>query len=120
MSVKASASQNRIVEPYDHGEGRSLRVNQAMGLKRRDLATTAILAVVYFGAAKLGLRYAFVHPSATAVWAPTGISLAALLIFGVRVWPGIFLGAFLANLTTAGTVLTSLGIAAGNTLEGVA
>jgi diguanylate cyclase (GGDEF)-like protein len=120
MSVKASASQNRIVEPYDYGGGRSLRVNQAMGMRRRDLATTAVLAVVYFGAAKLGLRYAFVHPSATAVWAPTGISLAALLIFGVRVWPGIFLGAFLANLTTAGTVLTSLGIAAGNTLEGVA
>jgi diguanylate cyclase (GGDEF)-like protein len=86
----------------------------------RELAAAAVLAVVYFGAAKLGLRYAFVHPSATAVWAPTGIALAGFLLFGFRVWPGIFLGAFFANLTTAGTVLTSLGIAAGNTLEGVA
>jgi diguanylate cyclase (GGDEF)-like protein len=42
------------------------------------------------------------------------------LIFGVRIWPGAFLGAFFANLTTAGTVLTSISIATGNTLEGVA
>src|SRR5229473_3379044 len=90
-----------------------------MGIKRGDLATAAVLAVVYFCAAKLGLGLAFVHPSATAVWAPTGIALAAFLIFGFRVWPGIFFAAFLANLTTAGSVLTSIGVATGNTLEGV-
>jgi diguanylate cyclase (GGDEF)-like protein len=91
-----------------------------MGKKREDLAIVAVLAVVYFGTAKLGLRFAFVNPSATALWAPTGITLAAFLIFGFRVWPGAFLGAFFANLTTAGSVLTSIGIATGNTLEGVA
>src|ERR1700722_1555502 len=90
-----------------------------MGKKRDDLAIVAVLAVVYFGTAKLGLRFAFVNPSATALWAPTGIALAAFLIFGVRVWPGAFLGAFLANLTTAGTLLTSISIATGNTLEGI-
>jgi len=90
-----------------------------MGKKHEDLAIVAVLAVVYFGAAKLGLRFAFVNPSATALWAPTGITLAAFLIFGIRVWPGAFLGAFFANLTTAGTVLTSITIATGNTLEGV-
>jgi integral membrane sensor domain MASE1 len=90
-----------------------------MDKKREDLALVALLAVVYFGAAKLGLRFAFVHPSATALWAPTGIALAAFLIFGFRVWPGAFLGAFFANLATAGSVLTSIGIATGNTLEGV-
>jgi diguanylate cyclase (GGDEF)-like protein len=90
------------------------------GKKRKDLAIITALAVVYFGAAKLGLKVAFVNPSATALWAPTGITLAAFLIFGFRVWPGAFLGAFFANLTTAGSVLTSIGIATGNTLEGVA
>ena len=45
---------------------------------------------------------------------------AAFLLLGYRVWPGIFLGAFLANLTTAGSVATTLGIATGNTLEGLA
>jgi diguanylate cyclase (GGDEF)-like protein len=91
-----------------------------MGKKREDLAIVAVLAVVYFGTAKLGLRFAYVNPSATALWAPTGIALAAFLIFGLRAWPGAFLGAFFANLTTAGSVLTSIGIATGNTLEGVA
>ncbi|HKW88667.1 MAG TPA: MASE1 domain-containing protein [Candidatus Acidoferrales bacterium] len=90
-----------------------------MNRKSRDLTTSAVLGVVYFIAAKLGLKLALVHPSATAVWPGTGIALSAFLIFGFRVWPGIFAGAFLANFTTAGTVLTSLGIAAGNTLEGV-
>ena len=82
-------------------------------------ATMVGLAAVYFIAAKLGLRLAFVNPSATAVWPPTGIALAAFLILGARVWPAIFAGAFVANLTTAGSVATSLGIATGNTLEGL-
>jgi diguanylate cyclase (GGDEF)-like protein len=77
------------------------------------------LAVVYFVAAKLGLRLAFVNASATAVWPPTGITLAAFLLLGARVWPAIFVGAFLANVTTAGSVVTSIGIATGNTLEGL-
>lgn len=77
------------------------------------------LAAVYFVAGKLGLALAFVHPSATAVWPPTGIALAAFLILGARVWPAIFVGAFLVNLTTAGSVATALGIGTGNTLEGL-
>jgi diguanylate cyclase (GGDEF)-like protein len=90
-----------------------------MRKKRESFAMIAVLAVVYFGTAKLGLRFALVNPSATPLWAPTGITLAAFLIFGPRVWPGAFIGAFFANLTTTGAVLTSIGIATGNTLEGV-
>jgi integral membrane sensor domain MASE1 len=85
--------------------------------KKNNPAAIAILTVVYFAAGKLGLSMAFVHPSATAVWPPAGIALAALLIFGYEVWPGILLGAFLVNLTTAGSIATSIGIATGNTLE---
>jgi putative nucleotidyltransferase with HDIG domain len=84
------------------------------------LVLVLVLAVVYFATAKLGLRLAIVSPSATPVWPPTGIALACLLLVGYRVAPGIFLGAFLANLTTYGTVWTSLGVATGNTLEGLA
>lgn len=85
----------------------------------RNLAIIAILLVVYFLAGKLGLRLAFANPSATAVWPPAGIALAACLVIGYRVWPGIFLGAFLTNLLTAGSVTTSIAIAVGNTLEGL-
>src|SRR3989475_8326355 len=86
---------------------------------RMPWATTPVvilgLAAVYVLAGKLGLLLAFVHASATAVWPPTGIALAAFLLLGYRVWPGIFLGAFLVNLTTAGSVATTNGIAPRNT-----
>jgi PAS domain S-box-containing protein len=84
-----------------------------------DVAKIVILAGVYFAAAKMGLTLAFVHPSATAVWPPTGIALAAILMLGYRVWPGLLLGAFLVNVTTEGTAATAAGIAVGNTLEGL-
>src|SRR5438046_6422459 len=78
-----------------------------------------VLGGVYVVAGKLGLALAFVHASASPVWPPTGIALAATLLLGYRVWPALFLGAFLVNVTTAGSVWTSLGIAGGNTLEGL-
>jgi diguanylate cyclase (GGDEF)-like protein len=86
----------------------------------KNAARVAGLAGVYLVAGKLGLLLAYVHASATAVWPCTGIAIAALLVFGYRVWPGILIGAFLVNLTTAGSVQTSIAIAAGNTLEGLA
>jgi len=85
-----------------------------------DLLVIVLLAAVYVGVAKLGLKLASVHASATAVWPAAGIALAALLQLGNRMWPAVFLGAFLATITTAGTMATSLGIATGNTLEAVA
>ncbi len=82
-------------------------------------ALLVLLAGAYFAAGKLCLKLALVSPSATPVWVPTGIALASLLWFGYRAWPAVFAGAFLVNVTTAGTVATSLGIASGNTLEAV-
>ena len=87
--------------------------------KRGSVAAIVMLALAYFTAAKLGFKFAYINPSATAVWVPTGISITAFLILGYRVWPAIFLGAFLANVTTAGSVLTSIAISIGNTLEGI-
>jgi diguanylate cyclase (GGDEF)-like protein len=77
------------------------------------------ICAAYIIAGKLSLRLASVHPSATPVWPPTGIAIVTLLTLGLRFWPSIFCGAFLVNLTTLGTIFTSLGIAAGNTLEAV-
>src|SRR5260221_5572867 len=79
----------------------------------------AILTAVYIAAGKFGLSLAFVHTNATAVWPPAGIALAAFLLLGYRVWPAIFIGAFIVNITTAGSVASSIGIALGNTLEGL-
>ncbi|HEY6945340.1 MAG TPA: MASE1 domain-containing protein [Candidatus Acidoferrum sp.] len=85
----------------------------------KQVLTGAGVCLAYILAAKLSLRFASVHPSSSPFWPPSGIAIATLLILGQRFWPSIFLGAFLVNLTTAGTALTSLGIALGNTLEGL-
>jgi serine phosphatase RsbU (regulator of sigma subunit)/anti-sigma regulatory factor (Ser/Thr protein kinase) len=80
----------------------------------------ALVAAVYYGSAKLGLQFGFESGSVTAVWPPTGIALAAVLLWGYRVWPGIALGACLANAWTGIPAYAVLGITVGNTLEALA
>src|SRR3989442_12768301 len=85
---------------------------------RQRLVPAAVVlgtAAVYFTAAKLGLRLAFIAEQVTLVWPPTGISLAALLVFGNRAWPGVALRALLANATHHQPLRTAFGIAVGNT-----
>ena len=77
-----------------------------------------LLALAYFLAGKFGLALAVVNASVSPVWPPTGIAFASFLLLGPRIWPAIFLGAFLVNVTTTGWIVTSLGIAVGNTIEG--
>src|SRR5215467_15390126 len=79
----------------------------------------AAIAFIYFWLVKLGLTLASINASASPVWPATGFALAILLIRGYRVWPAILIGAFLANVSTAGSIYTSAAIATGNSLEGV-
>ena len=81
------------------------------------LPLIGILVVIYFIAGRLGLMLASLHASASPVWPPAGIALAGLLLLGYRAWPGIFIGAFLVNVMTAGNVATAFAMATGNTLE---
>jgi PAS domain S-box-containing protein len=80
------------------------------------IGLNVFLAVVYFAAAELGLSLASLHSNVTPVWPPAGIAIASLLIFGRQLWPGIFVGAFAANLLTDVPVTAAFGIAIGNTL----
>ena len=75
------------------------------------------LALVYYGAARLGLGYASVGDSISLVWPPTGIALAALVVLGLRYWPAVAIGAFLANAATPVPLAAAAGIAIGNALE---
>src|SRR5437870_395755 len=77
-----------------------------------------LLTLAYFLAGKLGLSLAVVNESVSPVWPPTGIAFASFLLLGPRIWPAIFAGAFLVNVTTTGSIATSIGIALGNTFEG--
>src|SRR3989344_3164001 len=79
-----------------------------------------ITAVVYFITAKFGLGFDAVSGFATLVWPPTGICLALTLLWGYKIWPGIFLGAFLANQGPGAVWFVPVGIGIGNTLEAMA
>lgn len=81
------------------------------------LGQVAALAAVYIVVAKLGLMMDAVSGFATLVWPASGVALAALVLCGYRLWPGIAVGAFVTNLWAGGPVPAALGISAGNTLE---
>ena len=55
-------------------------------------ALGAGIAIAYILAAHVGFRLAFVAEQITTVWAPIGIAIAALLLWGIRLWPAVWLG----------------------------
>ena len=87
----------------------------------------AVLLVAYYTVGKLGLLLPHAHASISPVWPATGIAIAALLVWGVDLWPAVFVGAFLVNVTVvlphAATpflrCVQAAGIAVGNTMEAV-
>jgi integral membrane sensor domain MASE1/anti-sigma regulatory factor (Ser/Thr protein kinase) len=75
-----------------------------------------LVAAAYYVAARLGLELSLVKKNVTPLWPPTGIAVAALLVLGRRVWPGIAVGAFLVNLPISTDAVAAAATAAGNTL----
>src|SRR5512140_685546 len=77
-----------------------------------------LVALAYAGVAAMSLALAIPPGYASAVWPPAGIALAAWLAFGSRIWPGILIGAAIANLGVSGTsTAVALAIGAGNAAE---
>jgi integral membrane sensor domain MASE1 len=89
------------------------RGTQAAGSQ---LLLVACVAVAYLIGARLGLQLAFANRNVTAVWPPTGIAVATLVLFGLRALPGVAIGAFLANLTNGAGLEAAALITVGNTL----
>jgi signal transduction histidine kinase/CheY-like chemotaxis protein len=85
----------------------------------RHVLLILIIAALYIVAGRLGLLLAHSQKNATLIWAPTGLSLAALILFGRKVWPGVFLGAVVANAMVGTSPFPLVAIAIGNTLEAV-
>lgn len=83
----------------------------------RQFLLMAILVTLYWATAQLGLIFAMPDAVATLIWPPTGLSLAALLVFGYRLWPGIFIGALIAELGTGVGPAIASAMTVGNTLE---
>src|SRR4051794_11427720 len=94
----------------------AVRERLAAGGVGRYLLGVVLVAAAYYVAAKLGLALAYLHGTVTALWPPVGVGMAALVLFGPRLWPGVVLGDLLvADFSSPlGTVI---GQTAGNTLE---
>src|SRR5688572_28397120 len=92
---------------------------QSHGVRLNHAGQLLQLAITYFALGSLGLTMEPVSGFATFVWPPTGISLAALMLGGYRLWPGVAVGAFATNLWMGAPPLVAFGIAVGNTLEAV-
>lgn len=93
--------------------GARLRKYSAEGLK------LAAVTAAYYGSAELGLEQQLVRGQVTPFWPPTGIALVALMLWGLRMWPAIALGAFLVNVTLGPSIGPVLAIAASNTIAPV-
>jgi len=83
----------------------------------RYLAQVVALTAVYLLAGRFGLAMDAVSGFASLVWPPAGIALAALLLWGPALWPGVAVGALLVNLWAGAPLLVAAGIATGNTVE---
>jgi signal transduction histidine kinase len=86
----------------------------------REAAQILLLAAIYFATARLSLAVAIPPGYASAIWPPSGIALAGLLLGGNRLWPGVWVGSAAANLSIEGALLPSLVIATGSSLQAFA
>jgi len=97
------------------------RSNPAQQCRSRILSSTrtvsAVVFITYVITARLGLLAAPVEGFATLIWPPSGIALAAIVLFGYRLFPFVFLAAFSVNLWEGAPVLAALGIGFGNASE---
>lgn len=80
------------------------------------LVPTAVVFAAYFLAGRIGLAVPFTSGNVSPVWPPAGVAVAAILLLGYRVWPGIALAAFLVNFLSPIPHKAALGLSVGNTL----
>ncbi len=81
------------------------------------LKTTLLFVAIFFSARVVGLRLEPIAGFVSLIWPPTGIALAATLLVGYRVWPGIFFAIALVNYMAGAPLWLALSFGAGNVLE---
>ncbi|HTM15284.1 MAG TPA: SpoIIE family protein phosphatase [Terracidiphilus sp.] len=82
---------------------------------RKLLSRLVVTFAAYFVAGKIGLAIPFTSANVSPLWMPAGLALAAMLVWGRRVWPAIALGAFAVNYFSGLPFLVSVGLGVGNT-----
>ncbi|MDB5809900.1 MAG: sensory transduction histidine kinase [Betaproteobacteria bacterium] len=121
-----SAMKTQTTTPHllsaGHSGGNETRMRGTLiAVERMPVGLLSIvLALVYFALAKLSLAFAVAPGYATAVWPPSGLAVAAALLFGNRIWPGVWLGAAAVNFTVGSSFVAAVAVGSGNTLEALA
>ena len=82
----------------------------------RHLGALVLVGAAYYIGARIGLTLSLVEQNVTPLWPPTGIAVAAFLLFGRSLWPGVAVAAFAVNLPISEGPLAAAVTAAGNTL----
>ncbi|MGH2921474.1 MAG: MASE1 domain-containing protein, partial [Gaiellaceae bacterium] len=80
---------------------------------------SAALFTAYVVAARIGIELEVAEGLITPVWAPSGIALAALVLYGRKLWPAVALAAFVGNAISGASIPEAAFISVGNTLEAV-
>ena len=76
-----------------------------------------LLAMVYLLAGQIGALFATTEGNITLIWPASGIALAALRIFGMRLWPGVLLGAFISNILSIDNIIAAAMMSVGSTFS---
>ncbi|MFB2939375.1 adenylate/guanylate cyclase domain-containing protein [Aerosakkonemataceae cyanobacterium BLCC-F154] len=100
-------------------KSRSLRLSKSSKIGQY-LAKITLVAVAYFLGGKLAVSLPGVDLLGSSVWPPAGIAQAALLLLGIRYWPGVALGTFFFEiLGIKPSLMLALPAAFGATLQAV-
>lgn len=94
-----------------------VRLPGGMAPRLRWAVLAVVVGVAYVLAAELGFAMSFVGGNVSAVWLPSGLGVAALMLGGARLAPVLWLGAFVATAGTGAPLAAAAGIATGNMLE---
>jgi signal transduction histidine kinase len=78
-----------------------------------------VLACLFILTGWVGRQLAFPTSIGTLMWPPGGLVLAALILYGLRLWPGIFIGSFVSTLLLGVEIPVALAIASVSTVKSV-
>ncbi|MFZ6645562.1 bifunctional diguanylate cyclase/phosphodiesterase [Undibacterium sp. TJN25] len=98
----------------------SMQLKTATGSKqiRLRMEMLRFLAVVfaYIAAGRLGLSIPYLSPNVSLIWLPTGVAVAALMRWGKRAVPAVYIAAFLLEFSAGYSLAVAAWLAIGNTL----
>ena len=84
---------------------------------KSNMLRSGILALIYYLTAKIGFELPLMGHTPGLFWPSSGLALAALLLFGSRLWPGVLLGALLTQLEVGLPPVAIIGISLGSAAE---